>query len=164
MKTYASSPGGLRPVSARLLLLAWLALALGSACGEVRPLPPALEPPAYAPITYEQLLDPKGANLAAGQKVKVPAYFWDFLHYDPAIVKNYLTLARHPRTWGKLKWLALYESPKMRGYYDLAALDAKRTGQYKLQRLDHIMVYGELASLGKGLYLRVHHLEKIEED
>ncbi len=148
----------------RLLFLVWLALIGAGACGEVRPLPATLEPSSYAPITYEQLLDPRKAGLHAGDKVKVPAYFWDFLHYDPSMVKNYLTLARHPLTWGKLKWLALYETPEMRGYYDLAALDASRVERYKLQRLDHVMVYGELSALGQDLYLRVHHLEKIEAD
>jgi hypothetical protein len=149
--------------SASLWVLLGAALLL-SGCGEIRPLPGVVEPTAYTPITYQQLLNPRQGSLQAGQKIKVPAYFWEFLDYDPAMVRNYLSLARHPLTWYKLRWFALYDTQELKGYYELAALDESRVQLYKLHRLDHIMVYGELAALGRGFYLRVHHLEKIEEE
>jgi hypothetical protein len=135
-----------------------------SACGEIRPLPPTIEPQNYTPITYQQLLAPGKANLRAGQKIRVQAYFWEFLTYDPAMVRNYLSLARHPLSWPKLRWFALYDTKEMKGYYELAALDAARVHLYKVQRMDQVLIYGELASLGSGLYLHVHHLEKVAED
>lgn len=146
----------------------WLLLASGlwllSACGEVRPLPATLELQAYTPITYQELLAPGKANLKAGQKIKVSAYFWEFLVYDPAMVRNYLTLARHPLSWPHLRWFATYDSQEFKGYYDLAALDADRLHLYKLKRFDPIIIYGELAALGRGFYLHVHHIEKMEEE
>ena len=152
----------LRSALVGAVLLAWALLAPG--CGEVRPLPKAIEPQDYTEITYAQLLDPAAAGLAAGRKIKVPAYFWQFLDYDPDMVRDYLNLARHPVRWSRLKWFALYGSPEMRGYYDRAALDQDRANLYPIQRLEHVMVYGELSPLGPGLYLHVHNLEKIEED
>jgi hypothetical protein len=151
-----------RSISVLVLLAGGIILL--SACGEVRLLPAVIEPQDYPLIAYEQLLDPGPAGLKAGQKIKVPAYFWEFLSYDPAMVSYYLTLARHPLSWYKLQWFALYGTEDMKGYYDLAALAPDQRKLYSLKRLDHIMVYGELASLGSGLYLHVHHMEKIEED
>jgi hypothetical protein len=151
-----------RSLSATLLLL--LGLILSAACAEIRPVPATLDPQAYTPITYEQLRDPARANLQAHQKVKVDAYFWEFLTYDPAMVRHWLALARHPRSWSKLQWFALYGEEDMKGYYDRAALDAAQRPRYPLNRLDHITVYGELDSLGYGYYLHVHHIERIVED
>jgi len=139
-----------------LSLLTW-------GCGQVRPLSGTLAPQEYQEITYDQLLHPGAAGLQAGQKVKVPAYFWQFVDYDPDMVRDYLNLARHPLSWSKLKWFALYGSPEMRGYYDRAALDADRVSLYPVRRLEPVMVYGELSALGPGLYLHVYHREKIEE-
>jgi len=139
-------------------------LFLGGGCGQLRPFPATLEPQDYAPIAYQDLLAPGPAGLQAGQKVKVPAYFWQFLTYDPAMVRNYLTLPRYPLRWYKLQWFATYGSQEMKGYYDLAALNEAQLHLYKLNRLDHIMLYGELSSLTPGLYLQVHHIEKIEEE
>lgn len=149
------------PILAALLAVGLL---LFSACGEVRPLPATIDPGAYTPISYQQLLAPGQAGLTAGQRVRVPAYFWEFLTYDPAMVKNYLTLARHPLSWSRLSWFAIYDSREFKGYFDLAALDADRLHLYPLKRFDSIVLYGELAALGGGLYLHVHHLEKMEED
>jgi hypothetical protein len=169
---YQNSAGGRRPERGRnwpafrlrlaVAVLGWALLAWG--CGEVRPLPKAIEPQDYTQITYDQLLAPGPAGLSAGRKIKVPAYFWQFLEYDPDMVRDYLNLARQPRRWYRLKWFALYGSPEMRGYYDRAALDRDRVRLYPLHRLEPVMVYGELSALGPGLYLRVHHLEKIQED
>lgn len=153
----------------RITLAAFLALfsvglLLVGGCGQLRPLPATFEPQDYAPITYQELLTGGQAGLQAGQKIKVPAYFWQFLTYDPAMVRNYLTLPRYPLRWYKLQWFATYGSPEMKGYYDLAAMDEAQLRLFKLKRLDHMMIYGELSSLTPGLYLRVHHIEKIEED
>lgn len=149
--------GGLKGLLASLILLL-------AACGQLPPLPAQVEMESYTPITYEELLAPKDANLQAGQKIKVPAYYWQFLTYDPALVRNYLDMARYPLSWPRLQWFAIFGAPDLRGYFDLAALDPSLKKGFKLHRLDHIMLYGELASLGPGLYLRVHHVAKIEED
>jgi hypothetical protein len=135
-----------------------------AACGQLPPLPAQVEAESYAPITYQELLAPGTANLQAGRKIKVPAYFWQYLTYDPAMVRNYLDMLRHPLSWPQLEWFATYGSPDLRGYYDLAALDPSLVKVKQPRRLDHIMIYGELASLGPGLYLRVHRIERIEED
>jgi len=146
-----------------LTALACMVLCL-AACGQLPPLPAQVEAESYAPITYQELLSPRTANLQAGQKIKVPAYYWQYLTYDPAMVRNYLDHLRHPLSWYKLQWFATYGTSDMQGYYDLAALDPSLEKKYKPRRLDHIMIYGELASLGPGLYLRVHRIEKIEEE
>jgi len=146
-----------------LALLTGLSLLL-AACGQLPPLPAQVDSEAYAPITYQDLLAPGAAKLQAGQKIKVPAYFWEFLTYDPKMVRNYLNMLSHPLSWPKLKWFATYGTPDMRGYFDLAALDPSQKKVYRLHRLDHLMIYGELASLGPGFYLRVHHLERIEDN
>jgi hypothetical protein len=135
-----------------------------AACGQLPPLPAQVDLAGYTPITYHDLLAPGQAKLKAGQKIKVPAYFWEFLTYDPDMVRTYLNMARHPLSWYKLEWFATYGTPNMQGYFDLAALDSSQKNSYRLHRLDHVMLYGELAPLGPGLYLRVHHIEKIEEN
>jgi len=150
--------------------LAWtgllaLCLLLVAACGELRPPPEGFEAPAYKPIDYAELLEPVRAGLQAGELVRVKAYFWQYLDYDPAMVRNYLTLPRYPIRWYRLRWFALYGSEQMTGYYDLAALspDQEKEYQKKIKRLDPILVYGEISRLSPGFFLRVHHLEKIEE-
>ncbi|MBI4643499.1 MAG: hypothetical protein HY743_07155 [Deltaproteobacteria bacterium] len=135
-----------------------------AACGQLPPLPAQVDLESYAPITYQELLAPGTAKLQAGQKIKVSAYFWQYLTYDPAMVHNYLDMLRHPLSWYRLEWFATYGTSDMQGYYDLAALDPSLVKANKPRRLDHIMIYGELASLGPGLYLRVHRIERIEED
>ncbi len=135
-----------------------------AACGRLPPLPGQVESKAYSPIVYQELLAPGAARLQAGQKIKVPAYFWEFLSYDPATVRNYLNMIGHPLSWPRLEWFATYGTPDLKGYFDLAALDPALKKALPLHRLDHIMIYGELAPLGPGLYLRVHRIEKIEED
>jgi hypothetical protein len=52
----------------------------------------------------------------------------------------------------------------LQGYYDLAAVDAARLELYQPKRLEPILLYGQLASLGPGFYLHVHRLEKVGED
>ena len=92
------------------------------------------------------------------------AYFWQYLDYDPAIVRNYLTLFRYPIRWSQLKWFSIYDTADFTGYFDLAAMTPEQAEQYKLKRLDHVMLYGELAALGSGLYLQVFYIEPITED
>lgn len=134
-------------------------------CGRYRPVPALWDPGAYKPATVQDLRAPGPAGLAVGQQVKVPAYFWQFLIYDPAMVRNYLTYLRHPLAWPRLEWFAVYGTPRMEEYFDRLAMDRDQRRTYTLRRLDQVMVYGELASLGSGLfYLRVHRLEKLEED
>jgi hypothetical protein len=158
--------GGARPRDwgnwLKVLLLCGL---LGlSACGELRPRPAAFDPQVYTPIAYQDLLAPRQAGLHPGQKVRVKAYFWQYLDYDPAMVRNYLTLPRYPIRWYRLQWFATYDTADMTGYYDLAAISPEQAENYKLQRLDPVLLYGELSRLGPGLYLQVFHIEKILED
>jgi hypothetical protein len=160
------APDGPRP---RGLSLWWgvfllCGLLCFSACGELRPLPAAFDPQAYTPIDYHDLLTPGLTGLQVGQKVRVQAYFWQYLHYDPAMVRNYLTLFRYPVRWYQLKWFATYGTADLTGYFDLAAISPEQADQYKLKRLDPVMLYGELARLGPGLYLQVFHIEPIAED
>jgi hypothetical protein len=139
-------------------------LLLASACGELRPLPAPIEMEAYKPIEYQDLLHPAQAGLQEGELVRVKAYFWQYLLYDPAMVRNYLTLPRYPIRWYKLRWFAVYGSDQMTGYYDLAAISPELAEKFKnIKRLDHILIYGELSPLRPGVYLQVHYLEKIEE-
>jgi len=143
------------------MLCGWLSCC---ACGELRPRPAAFDPQAYTPIEYHDLLAPRQAGLQAGQKVRVKAYFWQYLDYDPAMVRNYLTLLRYPIRWYQLRWFATYGTPDLTGYYDLAAITPEQAESYKLQRLDHVLLYGELSRLGPGLFLQVFQIEKIEEE
>lgn len=138
-------------------------LVIVSACGELRPVP-EFEAQAYKTIAYQDLLDPAKAGLQAGDLIRVKAYFWQYLSYDPAMVRNYLTLPRYPIRWFQLRWFAIYDSERMEGYYDLAAMSREQEEKYKaIKRLDPVLIYGELLPLKPGLFLRVHHLEKIEE-
>jgi hypothetical protein len=135
-----------------------------SACGQLRPYPATFDPQAYTAIEYQDLLAPKAAGLRAGEKIRVKAYFWQYLDYDPAIIRNYLTLLRYPIRWYRLHWFALYRTDDLTGYYDLAAISPELAEKYNLQRLDPILLYGELSQLGTGLFLQVYHIEKIEAD
>ena len=139
-------------------------LVLAGACGELRPVPEVFDTQTYKPIEFQELLDPAKAGLQAGELVRVKAFFWQYLTYDPAMVRNYLTLPRYPVRWYKLHWFAVYGSERMKGYYDLAALSPEQAEEYKtIKRLDPVLVYGELSPLRPGFFLRVHHIEKIEE-
>jgi hypothetical protein len=134
------------------------------ACGELRPHPAAFDPQVYTPIAYQDLLAPGPAGLKSGQQVRVRAYFWQFLDYDPAMVRNYLTLLRYPIRWYQLQWFATYGTADLTGYFDLAAMTPEQADQYKFKRLDPVLLYGELAHLGPGFYLQVFHIEPIAED
>lgn len=138
-------------------------LAALTSCGELRPVPATFAPQAYRPISYQDLLDPSRAGLKAGDLIQVRAFFWQYLTYDPAMARNILTLPRYPVRWYRLRWFATFASEKMAGYYDLAALSPKQEKLYTLKRLEPILIYGELSPLRPGLFLRVHHIEKIVE-
>ena len=134
-------------------------------CGRYRTVPAVWDPHAYRQITVQDLKAPGRAGLATGHKIKVPAYFWEFIIYDPAMVRNYLTLLRHPVAWSQLEWFAVYGTPQMKEYFDRMVMDREQRRSYKLSRLDHIMIYGELAPMGGGLlYLRVHRLQELAEN
>jgi hypothetical protein len=140
----------------------WTAL-LFCGCGEIRPVPAAIPPQDYRAITCQQLQE--SAGLKNGEKVKVAAYFWQFLEYEPDMVRNYLTLVRHPLAWYRLQWFAVYGSPEMKGYFDRLVMEPEQQKEYKLKRLEHIMIYGEMSELGAGLlYLQVHRIERIRTD
>jgi hypothetical protein len=144
-----------------LLLCALLGL---GACGQLRSRPAAFDPQTYTTIDYQDLLSPRQAGLQAGQKVRVKAHFWQYLDYDPAMVRNYLTLLRYPIRWYKLRWFATYNTSEMTGYYDLAAISPELAQNYHLQRLEPVLLYGEISRLGPGCFLQVFHIEKIVED
>ncbi len=160
------SPNALR----RAVRHAWLGVLIlcglvgFCACGHLRPQPDTFEPQAYKPIEYQDLLTPQAAGLHAGEKVRVKAFFWQYVDYDPAIIRNYLTLLRYPIRWYRLQWFAIYRTDDLTGYYDLAAMTPEVAEKYKLQRLDPVMLYGELSQLGRGLFLQVFSIEKIAED
>ncbi len=134
------------------------------ACGHLQPQPETFDPQAYKPIEYQDLLAPQAAGLHAGEKIRVKAYFWQYVDYDPAIIRNYLTLLRYPIRWYRLRWFAIYRTDDLTGYYDLAAITPELAEKYKLPRLDPVLLYGELSSLGTGLFFQVFHIEKIVED
>ncbi len=147
-------------VAAMFLTVALLA----PGCGRYRPVPKVWDPQAYRTASVSEVNAPKRAGLSAGDLIKVPAYFWELVIYDPAMVRNYLTMLRHPVTWPQLQWFAVYETPQLQGYFDRMVMDKDQERSFKLSRLDRILVYGELAPLGGGLlYLRVHRLVKLEE-
>ncbi|MDI6854935.1 MAG: hypothetical protein QME75_15185 [Deltaproteobacteria bacterium] len=149
---------------AAILLIVLIAAAFCFGCGRYAPVPAVWDPQAYRQITVEDLRAPGPAGLADGDKVKVPAYFWEFIVHDPAMVRNYLTMLRHPLAWPRLEWFAIYGTPNMQAYFDRVVMDKEQRRLYKLNRLDHIMIYGELTPMAGGLlYLRMHRLQKLEE-
>jgi hypothetical protein len=150
--------------SASTLLIVLTLSALFAGCGRFPPVPAVWDPQAYRPITVEDLRAPGPAGLAAGDKVKVPAYFWEFIIHDPAMVRNYLTMLSHPLTWPRLEWFAVYGTPQMQAYFDRVVMDREQRRLYKLNRLDPVLIYGELAPMAGGLlYLRMHRLQITDE-
>jgi hypothetical protein len=146
-----------------LVWLLVLILGLVSSCGYIRPVPKGFHPEKYAPVTISQLKAPRKAGLAPGQRVYVEGYFWQYLDYDPVMVPSYVTMASHPVAWSRLRWASLYQQPQMRGYYDRLALTRQQQEDWRLKRLEHLRVYGQLAPLGFGvLYLQAHHLERLD--
>ncbi len=152
--------GQCKTILATLLLLGAL---WAGGCGRIDRVPAVLEAAGYEEVTLSQIRDPREARRLEGRRVKFPAYFWQDLHYDPAMLRNYAMLAGHPLAWWALKWAALYETPQMQGYYDRLAMDREQRERLKLKRLDRLMIYGEVTSMGPGLtYLRLHRVEELE--
>lgn len=146
-------------------LVFFAAILLASACGQLRPLPATVEPPEYEAITYQELLTATPATFPQGRKIKITAYFWQFLTYEPDMVRNYLTLAKYPIQWWKLNWFAVYGAPEMKGYFDRLAMTPEQRRGYRLKRLERLVIYGEMASLGASLpFLQVHRIERVEGD
>ena len=161
MVSFSKGPHGLGRV---LVLVLVLLVELGQGCGYIRPVPEGWNPEDYTPITYEQILAPRKAGLTPGQKVSVAGYFWQYLDYDPFMMSNYLTLARQPRAWSRLRWASLYHTPQMQGYCDRLALTREQQQDWQLRRLEHVRVFGQLAPLGMGvLYLQVHHIARLDQ-
>jgi hypothetical protein len=154
------NPTGVLALAAALLLAGLLA-----SCGRYRPAPVAVDPEAYRAVSVADLKAPRAAGLAAGDKIKVEGYFWEYLRYDPAMLRNYLTMLRHPVSWSRLEWFAVYGTPQMREHFDRMAMDPDQRRSCQLKRLDPLLIYGELASMGGGLlYFRVHRIQKLEEE
>ncbi|MBM4285899.1 MAG: hypothetical protein FJ128_11735 [Deltaproteobacteria bacterium] len=153
-----------RPIGRALLW--WLAL-LGTcclfACSAPLTAPADFEAGAYQPISYEDLLTP--TRLTPNQKVVAPAYFWQELAYDPLMLRQYAHRAGQPRAWRQVRFYAVYGSPQMRGYFNRVVMTPEQARAAEVKRLDHLRLFGEVGALGgEGLYLRVHRLEKIEEE
>lgn len=155
--------GFLRLAGFLVLVAALISILLCGCC--YRPVSARWEPGTYRPASVKDLLEPKQAGLASGEKVRVEAYFWEFLSYDPAMVHNYLTLLRHPISWPCLEWFSVYGTAQMREFFDRVAMDREQRRASDLKRLDHVAIYGELASMGGDLlYLRVNRVQKLEEE
>jgi hypothetical protein len=156
-------PGAAKPLLRLPLLAVIILLALAGSCSVPPAAPPAFEAQAYRPISFDDLLTSTG--LTPGDKVVVPAYFWEQLSYDPLMVRQYVNLAGHPRPWRQVRWYAFYGSPQMHGYFNRVVMNPDQIKAPGYKRLDHLRLYGEVASLGgRAVYLRVQRLEKIEED
>jgi hypothetical protein len=140
-----------------------LAAALTAACGRLGQVPPALAPDDYQEVSLAQLRNPAAAQALVGRRVRFPAFFWEYVTYDPAMCSNYALLARHPRGWWDLRWAALYESPRMQGFYDRLALDAAQQTRFRPRRLTRLLIYGEVLPLGPRLtYVRLHQAQELE--
>jgi hypothetical protein len=147
----------------RFLLLLLFAALLLTACGSMKPVPAEFQPAEYTPIDFAQL--PLDTNLHAGELVRVEAYFWQFLTYDPAPKYYYVDQLKYPRRWGQLEWFSLYQKADMQGYYDRAAMSHLQRLQFNPKRLDHLIIYGEMVRMGGStIYLLVHHLERVQPD
>jgi len=154
-----------RPRGIRILVSGLLVLVLlGGGCGRYQPVPAVVDPHAYRQVSVKALKAPGPAGLAAGDKIKLEAYFWEFVNYDPAMLRNYLTGLRNPIAWSRLEWAAVYGRPQMRDYYDRVVLDREQRRDYRLKRMDHLLIYGELAPMAGGLlYLRVHRVARLDD-
>jgi hypothetical protein len=148
-----------------LILLVLLLPGLALSCGHIRPAPQDFHAGDYVPVTIEQLQAPRPAGLVSGQKVRVTGYFWQYLDYDPRLAANYLTMARQPLAWSRLRWASLYRTLPMQGYYDRLALTQEQQRALRLKRLEKVEVYGELAPWGFGaLYLQAHQIQRLEAE
>jgi hypothetical protein len=130
-------------------------------CGSVRPVPATFNQADYTPIDFDQLrLD--ASSLRAGDLIRCQACFWQFLSYDPAPEYFYFNYLRYPASWPDLEWFALYKDADMQGYYNRGAMSFQQRLTFNPKRLDPIIIYGEIVSMGGStFYLLVHHLERV---
>lgn len=142
-------------------LLVTVALTMG--CGRLGQVPARFVPDDYQEVSLAQLRNPAAARTLVGRQVRFEAFFWEYVHYDPAMLSNYALLARHPWGWWNLRWASLYESPRMQGFYDRLALDVGQEAQFRPRRLTRLMIYGEVLPLGSSLtYVRLHQAQELE--
>jgi hypothetical protein len=133
-------------------------------CGSLRTVPGQFNAADYTPIDFE-LLVRDSSSLRAGELVRCQAFFWQFLTHDPAPQYYYFNQLAYPLRWGELEWFALYQQADMRGYFDRGVMSRKLRQEFKPQRLDPVIIYGELVPMGGSmLYLLVHHLERFTID
>jgi hypothetical protein len=145
------------------LLLVFGILSL-TACGSIRPVPASFNQADYTPIDFDLLIR-DSSSLHAGDLIRCQAYFWQFLTYDPAPRYYYFNQLRYPFSWGDLEWFALYQDANFQGYYDRGAMTHRQRLEFNLKRLEPIIIYGELVTMGGSkLYLLVHHLERYKID
>lgn len=148
----------------RILFVLLVALLSLTACGSLRTVPAQFNAADYTPIDFE-LLGRDSSSLHAGDLVRCQAFFWQFLTHDPTPRYYYFNHLRYPVRWGALEWFALYQHADMRGYFDRAVMSREQRQEFKPQRLDHLIIYGELVPMGGSkLYLLVHHLERFTID
>lgn len=143
----------------------FLSALLACGCGHIGGVPGTFRPQEYTEVTLSQLRQPAEAEKLKGRLVKFSAFFWEFVHYDPAMLRNYGMLAGHPLSWWSLSWAALYETERMTGFYDRLAVDRQQKDRLKLRRLAPLTIYGEVAPMGSGLtYVRLHQVEERRSD
>jgi hypothetical protein len=148
----------------RVLLVLVLGILSLTACGSMRPVPASFNQADYTPIDFD-LLRRDSSSLHAGDLIRCQAFFWQFLTYDPAPGFYYLNQLRYPSSWGDLEWFALYKDTDMQGYYDRGAMSHHQWLEFNPKRLEPIIIYGELVTMGGSkLYLLVHHLERLVID
>lgn len=148
----------------RLLFVLVLAMLPLTACGSLRTVPAQFNPDDYTPMDFG-LLVRDAPSLRAGELIRCQAFFWQFLTHDPAPQYYYFNQLRYPFRWGELEWFALYQNADMTGYYDRGVMSQAQSLEFKPQRLDNFIIYGELVSMGGSkLYLLVHHLERVKID
>ena len=149
----------------RFLPVLMFAIVILTGCGSIKPVPADFNPADYTPVDLELLLVPQSPSLRAGQLVSFQAFFWEFLSYDPAPQYYYTNYVRYPGSWGDLEWFALYKNADMQGYYDRGAMSYQQRLEFNPKRLEPIIIYGEVVTMGGSkLYLLVHHLERLEID
>ena len=151
-------------VCSRFLLVLVLGILPLTGCGTIRPVPAAFNQADYTPIDFD-LVRRDASSLHAGDLIRCRAYFWQFLTHDPAPEYYYFNHIRYPSSWSDLEWFALYKDTDQRGYYDRGAMSFRQRLDFNLKRLDPIIIYGELVSMGGSkFYLLVHHLERVTID
>lgn len=158
-----NSRGNPGKVGRFLVLLAALLPALLGGCRHLPPAPDGFNPEDYTPVTPAQLREPHKAGLVRGQRVSVEGYFWQYLEYDPFMGAQYLATLRRPLAESQKRWAALYESAQMQGYCNRLVLTREQKRDWDLKRLEHVRIYGQMASLGFGiLYLQAHQVDRLD--